>query len=98
MLRKEPTNDTRAGKNTLWRDTREAQLNRKDKHAVNWKGIKSHLFGLQRQNPKQVRHPARTIFVGNKARVFSAREFNYRRGRLHLLMLLQRCFSYKVWT
>ena len=44
MLRKEPQKLYKGWKNTLQGDTWEAQLNRKDKHTVNWKRIKSQVW------------------------------------------------------
>lgn len=44
MLRKEPQKLYKCWKNTLLGDTQEAQLKRKDKHAVNWKGVKSQVW------------------------------------------------------
>lgn len=50
----------------------------------------------QGQNPDQPGHPPRTSFVGNKAVVPSAREFSYRRGRVHPKDVSATTFGFKL--
>lgn len=50
----------------------------------------------QGQNPDQPGHPSRTSFVGNKAVVPRAREFSYRRGRVHPKDVSATTFGFKL--